>query len=40
MLALAAHSLGDWQQGLKFEEQRSALAGPGLDVTEAFDVHL
>ena len=40
MLALAAHSLGDWQQGLDFEAQRSALTGPGLDVTEAFDMHL
>ena len=25
MLALASHSLGDWQQGLNFEQQRSAL---------------
>ena len=40
MLALAAHSLGDWQQGLGFEARRSALMGPGLDVTEAFDMHL
>jgi DNA-binding SARP family transcriptional activator len=40
MLALAAHSLGDWQAGLNFEEQRSRLVGPSLDVTEAFDVHL
>jgi DNA-binding SARP family transcriptional activator len=40
MLALAAHSLGDWQAGLNFEEQRSVLVGPSLDVTEAFDVHL
>jgi DNA-binding SARP family transcriptional activator len=40
MLALAAHSLGDWQAGLNFEEQRSLLVGPSLDVTEAFDVHL
>jgi DNA-binding SARP family transcriptional activator len=40
MLALASHSLGDWQQGLGFEEERSALVGPSLDVTEAFDVHL
>jgi DNA-binding SARP family transcriptional activator len=40
MLALASHSLGDWQQGLSFEEERSALVGPSLDVTEAFDVHL
>ncbi len=40
MLALACHSLGEWRQGLNFEEQRSALVGPNLDVTEAFDVHL
>jgi DNA-binding SARP family transcriptional activator len=40
MLALACHSLGEWQQGLAFEKRRAALAGPGLDVTEAFDVHL
>ena len=40
MLALAAHSLGEWQQGLDFEAQRSALAGPGLDVTGLFDMHL
>lgn len=40
MLALAAHSLGDWQQGLAFEARRPSITGPGLDVTEAFDVHL
>jgi DNA-binding SARP family transcriptional activator len=40
MLALACHSLGEWQQGLGFEEQRLALTGPGLEVSEAFDVHL
>jgi tetratricopeptide (TPR) repeat protein len=40
MLALACHSLGEWQQGLAFEKQRSELGGPALDVTEAFDVHL
>jgi tetratricopeptide (TPR) repeat protein len=40
VLALASHSLGEWQQGLNFEEQRSALIGSDLDVTEAFDVHL
>ncbi|WP_420627784.1 AAA family ATPase [Candidatus Leptofilum sp.] len=40
MLALACHSTGDWQQGLLFEEQRAELAGPGLDVTGVFDVHL
>jgi DNA-binding SARP family transcriptional activator len=40
MLALACHSLGEWQDGLRFEQQRATLAGSGLDVTEAFDVHL
>jgi predicted ATPase len=40
MLALACHSLGEWQQGLQFEEKRALLAGAGLDVTDAFDVHL
>ncbi|MBI3242814.1 MAG: AAA family ATPase [Chloroflexi bacterium] len=40
MLALACHSLGEWQDGLRFEAQRATLAGSGLDVTEAFDVHL
>ncbi len=40
MLALACHSLGEWQTGMGYEQQRAALAGPGLDVTDAFDVHL
>lgn len=40
MLALACHSLGEWQQGLHFEEQRASLAGSDLDVSDAFDVHL
>jgi tetratricopeptide (TPR) repeat protein len=40
MLALACHSLGEWQTGVGFEQQRIALSGAGLDVTEAFDVHL
>lgn len=40
MLALACHSLGEWQAGMEYEQQRAALAGPGLDVTDAFDVHL
>jgi predicted ATPase len=40
MLALACHSLGEWQLGLTYEQQRSSLAGTTLDVTEAFDVHL
>ncbi|GAB4578978.1 MAG: AAA family ATPase [Anaerolineales bacterium] len=40
MLALACHSLGEWQAGLQFEERRASLAGHGLDVTGTFDVHL
>jgi DNA-binding SARP family transcriptional activator len=40
MLALACHSLGEWQRGLGFEEQRATLAGSGLEVTDAFDIHL
>jgi DNA-binding SARP family transcriptional activator len=40
MLALACHSLGEWQEGIAYERQRSELAGAGLDVTDAFDVHL
>ena len=40
MLALACHSLGEWQKGLAFEEQRTVLAGSALDVAGAFDVHL
>jgi DNA-binding SARP family transcriptional activator len=40
MLALACHSLGEWQTGMAYEEQRAALAGAELDVTDAFDVHL
>jgi DNA-binding SARP family transcriptional activator len=40
ILALACHSLGEWRAGLGFEQQRAALTGSSLDVTEAFDVHL
>ncbi len=40
ILALACHSLGEWRTGIGFEQQRAALAGSSLDVTEAFDVHL
>jgi tetratricopeptide (TPR) repeat protein len=40
MLALACHSLGEWQRGLVFEEQRTMIAGTALDVAGAFDVHL
>lgn len=40
MLALACHSLGEWQQGMAFERQRQEIVGAGLDVSDAFDVHL
>jgi DNA-binding SARP family transcriptional activator len=40
MLALACHSLGEWQQGIACERRRGALTGPSLDVAQAFDVHL
>ncbi len=40
MLALACHSLGEWQRGIQYEQQRATLVGSGLDVTDAFDVHL
>jgi DNA-binding SARP family transcriptional activator/tetratricopeptide (TPR) repeat protein len=40
MLALACHSLGEWQAGMAYEKQRAELAGAELDVTDAFDVHL
>jgi tetratricopeptide (TPR) repeat protein len=32
--------LGKWQEGLDFEQQRSALAGANLDFHIAFDAHL
>ncbi|MFU8772310.1 MAG: ATP-binding protein, partial [Anaerolineales bacterium] len=40
MLALACHSLGEWQEGVAYERQRADIAGEALDVTDAFDVHL
>src|SRR5260370_34875648 len=40
MVALAYHSLGEWQRGLDFEQQRSLLTGSERDVTEVFDIHL
>jgi len=40
MLALACHSLGEWQKGTEFEERRQELADGTLDVASAFDVHL
>lgn len=40
MLALSCHALGEWQAGITYEKQRVEFAGVGLDVTDAFDVHL
>jgi tetratricopeptide (TPR) repeat protein len=40
VLALCCHSLGEWKQGLAYEQQRAALVGSDLDVTVAYDVHL
>jgi DNA-binding SARP family transcriptional activator/energy-coupling factor transporter ATP-binding protein EcfA2 len=40
MLALACHSLGEWREGVGFEEQRQSLVGAQVDVAQAFDVHL
>lgn len=40
MLALACHSLGEWQTGMAYEQQRAELTGADLDVTDAFDAHL
>ena len=40
MMALACHSLGEWQEGLGHERERQRIAGGALDVDNAFDVHL
>lgn len=40
VLALACHSLGDWQQGIEYELNRQALGVSGFDTDEAFDAHL
>ena len=39
-MALACHSLGDWQKGVQYELSREALGVPGFAVDEALDVHL
>jgi tetratricopeptide (TPR) repeat protein len=40
MMALAFHSLGEWNQGREHEAKRQELAEGSLDVDQAFDVHL
>ena len=40
VLALACHSLGDWQHGVEYELNRQALGVSGFDTDEAFDAHL
>ena len=39
-LALACHSLGDWQMGIEYELRRNELTESGFDTDEAFDAHL
>lgn len=40
ILSLSCHSLGEWRQGIEFEERRQGLVGKTVDVAQAFDVHL
>jgi tetratricopeptide (TPR) repeat protein len=40
VLALACHSLGDWQRGVELELERQGLGLPGFDTDEAFEAHL
>lgn len=40
VMALACHSLGDWQKGVEYELRRQALGVEGFDIDEAFDAHL
>ena len=39
-LALACHSMGDWQMGIEYELRRNDLGTSGFDTDEAFDAHL
>lgn len=39
-MALACHSLGDWQKGIEYELSRSELGVTGFDTDQAFDAHL
>jgi DNA-binding SARP family transcriptional activator len=40
VMALACHSLGDWQRGVELELERQSLGVPGFDTDEAFEAHL
>jgi len=40
VMALACHSLGDWQRGVELELERQAVAVPGFNIDEAFEAHL
>ncbi len=40
VMALACHSLGDWQRGVEYEMSRHAMGRSGFDTDEAFDAHL
>jgi DNA-binding SARP family transcriptional activator len=40
VMALACHSLGNWQRGVELELERQAMGVPGFDTDEAFEAHL
>ncbi|MEX0761018.1 MAG: AAA family ATPase [Dehalococcoidia bacterium] len=40
VMALACHSLGDWQKGIEYELNRSEMGVSGFDTDQAFDAHL
>jgi tetratricopeptide (TPR) repeat protein len=40
LLVLCSHGLGEWHEGIAWEERRAAMSGARLDVGELFDIHL
>lgn len=40
LMAMACHSLGDWQQGVDSLQRRRDLVGDSVDVSQTFEVHL
>lgn len=40
VMALACHSLGDWQKGIEYDMNRNELGVSGFDVDSTFDAHL
>ena len=39
LLAIACHSLGEWQQGIDYDLKRQSIHGAVLDATESFDAY-